>query len=228
MTWRTACSPQASAAATGYDNIVSVELRLAINGAEGDRTLNLSIANAALSQLSYRPGKWIILHQSNVENTPTQAKMKGVAVVQRGPGAGLFTQVARPIRNVRPMIFNRFRILRAALVAMTIGLAILGPAQCQPAQAQEAPFGLVDWRPIAGNPVFAGTGSNTWDRKIRERGYILMGDDGVFHLWYTGYDRDRPDTVSLGHATSRDGTHWTRDPHNPIFTGSWVEDVCVV
>jgi len=26
------------------------------NGAEGDRTLNLSIANAALSQLSYRPG----------------------------------------------------------------------------------------------------------------------------------------------------------------------------
>ena len=29
------------------------------NGAEGDRTLNLSIANAALSQLSYRPaGCW--------------------------------------------------------------------------------------------------------------------------------------------------------------------------
>ena len=34
--------------------------------------------------------------------------------------------------------------------------------------------------------------------------------------------------MSLGHATSRDGTHWTRDPHNPIFTGSWVEDMCVV
>ena len=24
------------------------------------------------------------------------------------------------------------------------------------------------------------------------------------------------------------GLHWTRDPHNPIFTGSWVEDMCVV
>ena len=86
----------------------------------------------------------------------------------------------------------------------------------------------MDWKPIAENPVFAGTGSNTWDRKIRERGYILVGDDGTFHLWYTGYDRDRPDTMSLGHATSPDGTHWTRDPHNPIFTDSWVEDMCVV
>ncbi len=57
------------------------------------------------------------------------------------------------------MIVNRFALLRAALVAMTIGLAIFGPAQRQPARAQEAPFGLVDWKPIAGNPVFAGTGS---------------------------------------------------------------------
>ena len=38
-----------------------VESRLGcrwVSGAEGDRTLNLSIANAALSQLSYRPD-WI-------------------------------------------------------------------------------------------------------------------------------------------------------------------------
>ncbi len=34
------------------------ELRIVqINGAEGDRTLNLHIANAALSQLSYRPNQ---------------------------------------------------------------------------------------------------------------------------------------------------------------------------
>ena len=104
------------------------------------------------------------------------------------------------------MIANRFALLRATLVAVTIGLVILTLAQPQPARAQEAPFGLVDWKPIAGNPVLAGTGTNTWDRKIREGGYILMGDDGIFHLWYTGYDRDRPDTMSLGHATSRDGT----------------------
>ena len=50
----------------------------------------------------------------------------------------------------------------------------------------------MDWKPIADNPVFAGTGRDTWDRKIRERGYILIGEDGTYHLWYTGYDRDKP------------------------------------
>jgi hypothetical protein len=126
------------------------------------------------------------------------------------------------------MTANRLALLRAALGAVTVGLAALGPAHPCAAWAQEAPFDLVEWKPIAGNPVFAGTGANTWDRKIRERGYILVGEDGIFQLWYTGYNRDRPETMSLGRATSPDGTHWTRDPRNPIFTGSWVEDMCVV
>jgi len=124
------------------------------------------------------------------------------------------------------MIITRYIGLLTTVVALHIGLSVL--ATGQPARAREAPFALVDWKPIAGNPVFAGTGSDTWDRKIRERGYIHVGDDGTFHLWYTGYDRDRPATMSLGHATSRDGTHWIRDPGNPIFHGSWVEDMCVV
>ncbi len=91
-----------------------------------------------------------------------------------------------------------------------------------------APFELVHWNPAAANPVFAGTGTDTWDRKIRERGFILRGDQGTYHLWYTGYDRDRPESMSLGHATSTDGLRWTRDPGNPVFKGSWVEDMCVV
>ena len=49
------------------------------NGAEGDRTLNLRIANAALSQLSYRP-IWITGIQSTVPMRSTQGKMNG-----RGP-----------------------------------------------------------------------------------------------------------------------------------------------
>jgi sucrose-6-phosphate hydrolase SacC (GH32 family) len=124
----------------------------------------------------------------------------------------------------------------------SIPLARLGPAvllatlmialithSARPA-VQEAPstWPLVAWTPIPENPVFAGTGRDTWDRKIRERGYILVGDDGTYHLWYTGYASDRPPTMLLGHATSRDGVHWVRDPDNPIFTGSWVEDMCVV
>jgi hypothetical protein len=103
------------------------------------------------------------------------------------------------------------------------------PAQVRPTPQQTGPaWPLVRWTPIRENPVFAGTGGDTWDRKIRERGYILVGDNGNYDLWYTGYAGDRPATMSLGHATSRDGIRWTRDPGNPIFTESWVEDMCVV
>jgi hypothetical protein len=89
------------------------------------------------------------------------------------------------------------------------------------------PRGLVEWTPIANSPVFQGAGDDAWDRKIRERGYILV-EDGTYRLWYTGYNEDRSRTMSLGHATSPDGLKWTRDPANPIFDRSWVEDVCVV
>src|SRR3954470_23868955 len=86
------------------------------------------------------------------------------------------------------------------LLAITPGLAV----------ADEFPRSLVAWRPIVGNPVFQGAGDGAWDRKIRERGYILV-EDGTFHLWYTGYNDDRSPTKFLGPATSPDGVRWTRD-----------------
>ena len=94
-------------------------------------------------------------------------------------------------------------------------------------QADDFPDALVKWTPAAGNPVFRGDGDRTWDRKIRERGWILV-EDGQYHLWYTGYNDDRSKLRLLGHATSPDGVTWRRDPGNPVFGGSWVEDVCVV
>ena len=87
---------------------------------------------------------------------------------------------------------------------------------------------LVAWKPLAGNPVFQGTGlERGWDRKIRERGWILV-EDGIYHLWYTGYNDDRSPNRNLGYAISVDGLSWVRWPSNPIVTTSWVEDVCVV
>ena len=77
------------------------------------------------------------------------------------------------------------------------------------------------------DPLFTGTGQDTWDREIRERGFILRESDG-WKLWYTGYDPRRGETKSLGLATSPDGIRWTRHPGNPIFAGVWTEDVFVV
>ncbi len=123
-------------------------------------------------------------------------------------------------------MINR-RQINSLLAVLLQGAGLTAFSGSAIAQGQEAPWQLVAWKPIAGNPVFAGTGKDTWDRHIRERGFILM-EAGTFHLWYTGYDRDDPDTMSLGHATSPDGIHWARDPRNPIHSTSWVEDMCVV
>ncbi len=93
--------------------------------------------------------------------------------------------------------------------------------------AEEFPGEIVDFVPYEGNPVFAGTGTDTWDREIRERGYILR-ENGTWHMWYTGYNSDLSGTKYLGYATSPDGFEWTRYPGNPIYDKYWVEDMHVI
>ncbi|MCD6596234.1 MAG: hypothetical protein J7L04_01015 [Bacteroidales bacterium] len=89
------------------------------------------------------------------------------------------------------------------------------------------PSELVEFSPLEKNPIFTGTGEATWDRHIRERGYILL-EDAIYKMWYTGYDGSDNPTMHLGYATSDDGIHWTRYPGNPIFDEYWTEDVQVV
>jgi beta-1,2-mannobiose phosphorylase / 1,2-beta-oligomannan phosphorylase len=110
----------------------------------------------------------------------------------------------------------------AVAIVGTLALGWVGAVR-----AEEFPKGLVVWSPIEGNPVFQGAGDGAWDRKIRERGYILR-EGPTYHLWYTGYNDDRSPDRYLGHATSPDGLRWTRDPANPVFHGAWTEDVWVL
>jgi len=94
---------------------------------------------------------------------------------------------------------------------------------------QSFPEELVNFTSYPKNPVFSGTGENTWDQVIRERGWILL-EDGVYHMWYTGYTSPSgQDTEShLGYATSTDGLKWTRYNGNPIYDSCMVEDMCVI
>jgi hypothetical protein len=75
--------------------------------------------------------------------------------------------------------------------------------------------------------LFSGTYTSTWDSLIRERGFILK-EDGLYKMWYSGYNPDRLDEIHLGYATSEDGIHWKRYPGNPIYQDGWVEDMCVL
>lgn len=88
------------------------------------------------------------------------------------------------------------------------------------------PNELVHFVAYKSNPLFSGTKNDTWDRQIRERGYIIKEND-VYHLWYTGYDKNDGNR-SLGYATSTDGISFNRHPQNPIHGAHWVEDMCVV
>ena len=118
---------------------------------------------------------------------------------------------------------NRRGIAWVAAIALVAVPASLGRGQ-----ETGFPDDLVRWEPIAANPLFEGAGGDAWDAKIRERGWIERRDDGSYRLWYTGYNERRSPMRSLGLATSPNGIAWTRDPRNPIFAESWVEDMCVI
>ena len=105
-------------------------------------------------------------------------------------------------------------------------LVINGFNSCNTA-IKEFPDEMVSFIPYQGNPVFSGTDTNSWDRTIRERGFILM-ENGKFKLWYTGYNKVDADPKSLGYATSDDGIKWTRHQLNPVFSEKWTEDVFVM
>ena len=49
--------------------------------------------------------------------------------------------------------------------------------------ANEFPKQLVSFVPYSSNPIFTGTGEDTWDKQIRERGYVIR-EDNKYHLWY--------------------------------------------
>jgi predicted GH43/DUF377 family glycosyl hydrolase len=88
------------------------------------------------------------------------------------------------------------------------------------------PSELVNFKEYPGNPIFTGTNLDTWDKQIRERGFILK-EGPNYHLWFTGYSPDSP-TKFLGYATSKDGIRWKRFSKETIHPGQWVEDMCVV
>jgi len=93
-------------------------------------------------------------------------------------------------------------------------------------EVNEFPPELVDFTPLKDNPLFSGTGQETWDKYIRERGYILIDED-IYKMWYTGY-KDDTSAIYLGYATSEDGIKWNRYQQNPIFSDTWTEDVFVI
>ncbi len=118
-------------------------------------------------------------------------------------------------------------IILSLLSGLMITTACENKAKKEAQTSPVFPAELVDFVPYEHNPVFTGTGTDTWDRAIRERGYILK-EGNTYKMWYTGYDGNDSSPKYLGYATSGDGIHWERYPGNPVFDQYWTEDVFVV
>ena len=120
-----------------------------------------------------------------------------------------------------------------SIVALLLGFLILQSCKQKQNSAHKSGISeqfakeLVEFVPNKNNPLFRGTKADTWDKHIRERGFILF-DGGVYIMWYTGYSGGENDPKSLGYATSADGINWTRYPKNPIFSQKWTEDMFVM
>lgn len=111
--------------------------------------------------------------------------------------------------------------------AKAIAQAAPQTAERVAAKSDVFPAELVDFAPYPHNPIFTAEGPGHWDVKIRERGWILV-EDGIYHLWFTGYDGTLEGQRLLGYATSKDGIAWQRFADNPIYREHWVEDMMVV
>ncbi len=117
-------------------------------------------------------------------------------------------------------------IIVVALMITSIGCRTKQKPSGQGADGVKFASSMVDFTPYEANPVFQGSGTETWDKLIRERGYILI-EDGVYKMWYTGYTEDS-ETKYLGYATSDDGINWSRYSDGPIFSEKWTEDMFII
>jgi predicted GH43/DUF377 family glycosyl hydrolase len=82
------------------------------------------------------------------------------------------------------------------------------------ARSQDGAHWNIDPEPVV-RPSASG-----WD-SLRIETPSVIQVNGVYHMYYTGFDEDSANSgiSQIGHATSADGTHWQKDPANPVLKG---------
>lgn len=87
------------------------------------------------------------------------------------------------------------------------------------------------WQRYGIVPVLIPTGSGPsppslqstfeWDASYSFGGRVILEDNGIYHMYYSGSNQNINDGLvyahGIGHAVSRDGVTWAKDPFNPVF-----------
>lgn len=88
------------------------------------------------------------------------------------------------------------------------------------------------FQPYQGNPVIETGPKGAWDAGALGSMSIVKAGD-TYHLYYEAWgkrsskewDAAEYETLQIGHATSKDGIHWNKDPNNPVLEqgekGDW-------
>jgi predicted GH43/DUF377 family glycosyl hydrolase len=75
----------------------------------------------------------------------------------------------------------------------------------------------ITWE-IGAQPVLSPGDHDDFDGKGIETPSVIKVDD-TYHMYYSGanFKDSHTGRFSIGHATSPDGIHWTKDPNNPVI-----------
>lgn len=80
------------------------------------------------------------------------------------------------------------------------------------------------FKPYEGNPILATGPEGSFDAgALGSMSIVLV--DGVFHLYYetwgvrsdAEWDASEYESLTIGHASSKDGLNWIKDPENPVL-----------
>lgn len=90
----------------------------------------------------------------------------------------------------------------------------------------------ITWIKDPNNPVLVEGPSGSWEEHFVHNPKVMVINN-TFHMWYTGHkNKYSKGNFKIGHATSTDGSNWTKDSNNPVLTtgtaGTWENSwICI-
>lgn len=78
----------------------------------------------------------------------------------------------------------------------------------------------IHWTKYASNPVLVAGPGGAWDEDAVAAPTVIK-NGSVFEMWYEAVDSGG--WWRIGHATSPDGVHWTKDTSNPVLSEGGVD-----
>lgn len=156
------------------------------------------------------------------DNTLLPSGLVGSVTVRSGAWVDLKQAIARDERRNMTTAAASMSGVAVALWGALIVASLAGEGDpALSAQQLRELAGADHWAVYPNNPVLRPGAQGEWDAGALGSMTVLKVGE-LFHMYYEawgvrGHDWTDYYTLQIGHATSRDGVHWTKDPANPVL-----------